>query len=151
MYELGLILFFLLLGFGIGKHGERRHYLSIAKREEEHLNIPVVSFEKPPDDRTVAEARLATGCVVVSIDYYKRFLAGMRMFFGGELSSYASLIDRARREAVLRMRESCPEAHLFLNCRMETSSISKGKQKAVGPVEVFAYATAIIYADEIRS
>ena len=41
---------------------------------------------------------------MVSVDYFKRFLAGLRMIFGGRVSSYESLLDRARREALLRMR-----------------------------------------------
>ena len=83
------------------------------------------------------------GVVVVSIDYYKRFLMGFRKIFGGELRSYSPLIDRGRRESLLRMKESCPDADLFLNCRLETSTISSGKGKAVGCVEVVAYSTAI--------
>ena len=65
------------------------------------------------------------------------------MVFGGEMKSYSSIIDRGRREAILRMKESCPDADLFLNCRLETSSISKGKGKVVGCAEVLAYATAV--------
>ncbi len=86
---------------------------------------------------------MALGSVVVSVDHYKRFLAGFRMIFGGEMHSYCSLIDRGRREALLRMRESFREADLFLNCRLETASISKGQGKATGTVEVVAYATGI--------
>ena len=147
-----LIIFFLLLvlGFIVGKRNESRHYASIHKRELDKLPIPVVSFDYLPVDRPVKELQLVTGSVVVSVDYYKRFLAGLRHFFGGEIASYASLIDRARREAVLRMKESCPQADLFLNLRVETSGISRGKKKSVGCVEALAYATAVVYADEIR-
>ena len=65
------------------------------------------------------------------------------MVFGGEMKSYSSVIDRGRREAILRMKEASPEADLFLNCRLETSSVSKGQGKAVGCAEVLAYATAV--------
>jgi uncharacterized protein YbjQ (UPF0145 family) len=67
------------------------------------------------------------------------------MIFGGEMRSYASLIDRGRREALLRMKEQFPSADIFVNCRMETSSISSGQGKAIGCVEVLAFATAIKY------
>ena len=56
-----------------------------------------------------------------------------------------TLIDRARREAVLRMKESCPEADLVINLRLETSSITKGRGKQIGSVEVLAYGTAIYF------
>ena len=85
--------------------------------------------------------------MVVSLDYFKRFLASLRNLFGGRVRSYESLLDRARREAVLRMQDECPEADMILNFRMETSSIAntKGKQGA-GGVEVLAYGTMVRYA-----
>ena len=83
------------------------------------------------------------GSVVVSIDHFKRFLSAFRQFFGGEMKSYSSVIDRGRREAILRMTEAAPDASMFRNWRLETSSISKGGGKAVGCAEVVAYATAV--------
>ena len=38
-----------------------------------------------------------------------------------------------------------PEADLIVNFRIQTSSISKGRNKEIGTVEVFAYGTAIRY------
>ena len=150
---LGLLFAFglLALGFGAGKYLEAKHYVSIRQREAATLHIPVVTFENLSEDKPVASASLAIGSVVVSVDYYKRFLAGLRMFFGGELRSYSSLLDRARREAILRMKESHPAARMFLNCRLETASISKGEKQKIGTVEVFAYSTAITFADEVHS
>ena len=85
--------------------------------------------------------------MVISYDYFKRFLAGLRLIFGGEVKSYVGLIDRGRREAVLRMREKHPDADLIINLRTETSSISKGgRRRGMGTVEVVAYGTAIWYA-----
>ena len=133
----------LALGFVVGKINERNHYESIHKREQEFLNTPVVSWKTLGEDRPVKRARLATGCVVVSVDHYKRFLMKFRVIFGGEVRSYASLIDRGRREAILRMKASCPSADIFLNCRIETSTISNGQGNATGTVEVLAYGTAV--------
>ena len=65
--------------------------------------------------------------------------------FGGNVQSYETLVDRARREAVLRMKESCPHADQVINLRLETSSITKGKGKQVGAVEVLASGTAIYF------
>ena len=91
---------------------------------------------------------MVQGNVVISIDYFKRFLAGLRMIFGGRIRAYESLVDRARREALLRMRRAARDmgaAYVF-NVRMETASISKGANNAIGSVEVVAYGTAIIPA-----
>ena len=58
------------------------------------------------------------------------------------------LVDRGRREAILRMKEQCADADLIVNLRIETSRISKGaKRRSLGTVEVFAYGTALWYAE----
>ncbi|MBC8244337.1 MAG: heavy metal-binding domain-containing protein [Verrucomicrobia bacterium] len=133
----------LLLAYVTGKIAEKRHYTRIRVREEQWVNIPAITGKHLPDLPAVASAELVVGSVVVSVDHFKRFLSNFRKFFGGELKSYSSVIDRGRREAILRMKESSPEADLFLNCRLETSSVSKGKGKAVGCAELVAYATAV--------
>ena len=57
-----------------------------------------------------------------------------------------TLLDRARREAILRLKESCSGATQVINLRIETSSISKGEGDSIGSVEVLAYGTAL-YCD----
>jgi uncharacterized protein YbjQ (UPF0145 family) len=151
MIELAFAVVLTGLACGVGTTVERRHYKRIRLRESASLHVPVATFKTPPAGRRVSSATLAVGSVVISVDYYKRFLARLRMFFGGELKSYSSLLDRARREAVLRMKESCPQAEMFINFRFETASISKGRNKAIGSVEVLAYSTALQFADEVRS
>ena len=141
--ELLFALALLVVAYFTGKVAERRHYLSIQEREERWLTIPATTTKHLPELPAVASANLAVGSVVVSVDHFKRFLAAFRRVFGGEMKSYSSVIDRGRREAILRMKESHPDADMFLNCRLETSSISKGRGKAVGCAEVLAYSTAV--------
>ncbi len=146
MYQILLFLSLLLLGWFFGKMAEKRHYRLIEQRERELVKLPTTNRRKvlgPP--RRIKESRMVRGSVVISVDYFKRILAALRMFFGGGVSSYETLVDRARREAILRMKESCPEADQFVNLRLETSSIYKGRGKQVGSVEVIAYATAIMF------
>jgi len=145
LLQLGVPIGLLVVGYVAGKIAERRHYKSIHAREEALLDLPAVTFKGLDDPRPVKESRLALGAVVVSVDHYKRFLMAFRRIFGGEVHSYASLIDRGRREAILRMKESCPDADLLLNCRVETSTISNGAGKSTGTVEVLAYATAVVF------
>ncbi|MCP3977823.1 MAG: YbjQ family protein [bacterium] len=145
--QLGLPIALLVLGYVAGRIAESRHYKSIHAREKVHQATPAVSWRTLHDDRSVMYAMLSTGSVVVSVDHYKRFLMFFRKIFGGEVRSYASLIDRGRREAILRMKEACPTADLFLNCRIETSTISNGQGKATGTVEILAYGTAIKFAE----
>jgi uncharacterized protein YbjQ (UPF0145 family) len=126
-----------------GRQVERSHYRDIAERERTWLPVPAVTAKTLHDRRPVARADLALGSVVVSVDYYKRFLMALRTLIGGEVTSYATLIDRARREALLRMKESCPGADLFLNCRLETATVFKGVRGTTGSVEILAYGTAV--------
>ena len=83
------------------------------------------------------------------LDYFKRFLAMLRTLFGGRVRSYENLLDRARREAILRMKEEARSlnAERIFNIKLETASISKNAAGNIGSVEVFAYGTAIINSD----
>ena len=143
LFSFSIPLILLVLGYAAGKIAESRHYRRIREREQRHLKTPAVTWKTLVDERPVKSVRLAAGSVVVSVDYYKRFLTAFRRIFGGEIRAYAPLLDRGRREAILRMKESCPEADMFLNCRVETSTISSGSGKATGCVEVLAYGTAV--------
>jgi len=132
-------------GYFFGRHAEKKHYRSIVERENALISLPITSSRHVMILREIDSSRLVLGGVVISVDYFKRILAGLRNIFGGNVRSYETLLDRARREAVLRLRESCLDADEIINLRIETSSISKGGDSKIGCVEVLAYATAIYY------
>jgi len=139
------------LGYIFGRIAETRHYQSIHAREQAFLGLPSTSSKKPMGNLgPFSHAHLVQGNVVISVDYFKRFLATLRNIFGGTVQAYETLLDRARREAVLRLKESCPEADQIINLRLETSSISKGDSERIGSVEVLAYGTAIYYHKTIQ-
>jgi len=147
MYGLALFLFLLTLGYVAGRYQEQRHYRSIMRREAAFRRIPVFATRHLPADLGPGtETVLVTGSVVISVDYFKRFLAGVRMLFGGRMRSYETLIERARREAILRAQDQARRkgAKMLYNLKLETASISKGAKDTVGSVEVLAYATAVI-------
>ena len=143
-----LIIFLILIatGYGVGSFLEKRHYTSIEKREVELLNLPAVTIRSGFDPQEVTSAGIVQGSAVISVDYFKRILASLRNFFGGTIRSYETLIDRARREAVLRMKESAPDGtKLIVNVRVETSTIGKNShKKSVSCVEAIAYGTALV-------
>lgn len=147
MIELGIFLTLLVVGYAFGRTAERRHYKSIFQREAAFRRIPVFATRHLPEDldRDV-RTTLVMGSVVISVDYFKRFLAGLRMLVGGRMTAYESLIDRARREAVLRMQDQARRkgAKSVFNIKFETASISKGAKDTVGSIEVLAYGTAVI-------
>ncbi len=145
--DLIIFLVLMLLGYGFGRYAERRHYESIISREKKYRQqILLIQSRIPPESSHSPDSQLVTGSVVISVDYFKRFLAGLRSFFGGRVKSYENLVDRARREAILRMQEQALKlgADKVINLRIETSSISKGRKQKIGSVEVLAYGTALI-------
>ncbi|WP_333609176.1 YbjQ family protein [Arsukibacterium sp.] len=134
----------LLLGFFVGRYLESQHFSSIAQREAELVVLPNTSsrYLLIPMQQ-IERSELVTGSVVISIDYFKRIVAGLRSLVGGPVQSYETLLDRARREAMLRMKESCPGASQIINIRIETSSIYNAAGNGIGSVELLAYGTAI--------
>lgn len=147
MSNLIIFLILLALGYFVGSLTERRHFRSIEKREDEMLSKPIVTLENvtQPEDQ-IESARLVSGSAVISVDYFKRLLASLRNIFGGTVKSYESLLDRARREALLRMRAEAPDADIIVNVRIETSSIGRrANKKGVGCVEAIAYGTSVTF------
>ena len=144
--DLFIVLLLLVLGYAFGRLAEWRHYKTIRRREDEYSDLIVVTTKTLPPMTPSPSAALVRGSAVISVDYFKRFVANLRKIFGGRLRTYESLLDRARREAILRMQEQAREfgATMIFNMRFETSSISKGRKDAVGTVEVLAYGTAIV-------
>lgn len=148
LFVVGVTLVLLAVGYGVGSSREKAHYKSIIERERRLRGLPVASTRRAPETDPPVATRLVAGNAVISVDYFKRFVAGLRMLVGGRLSTYESLVDRARREALLRMQEDAESvgASMVLNVRVETSSVSKGQggSGSVGSVEVLAYGTAIL-------
>lgn len=148
MEYLNLIIFVTLLtvGYVVGQWIEKKHFKSIIEREERYRKLLTFNERFPPKELKSVNVELVGGNVVISIDYFKRIAAGLRGLIGGRVSAYETLVERARREAILRMKESAHKkgASMIINVRLETASISKGKKQQIGSVEVYAYGTAII-------
>lgn len=136
----------IVLGYVFGRLAEQRHYQAIHAREKALLYLPTSAGKTPLMGGTPVRCALVSGGVVVSVDSFKRAAAGLRALVGGPLKSYESLLDRAKREAILRLKESCPDAHEIVNLRLEAVPLSKGAKGGARAVEVFAYATAIYIA-----
>ena len=81
--EFGLFILLMILGYGVGTITEKRHYASIRKREAELQPVLVISSKYLPESETVPKVTLVRGSAVISVDYFKRFIAGLRQIFGG--------------------------------------------------------------------
>ncbi len=144
--ELVIFLVLLGLGYGFGRLSERRHYQSIIQREQELRDIALVPIKIPPPEYLKHDSTLVSGSVVISVDYFKTVAASLRNIFGGRVGAYESLLDRARREAALRMQEEARQlgADTVYNVKYETSRIGENAAKGLGSVEVLAYGTALM-------
>jgi uncharacterized protein YbjQ (UPF0145 family) len=61
------------------------------------------------------------------------------------MSAYESLLDRARREALLRMKQEALRqgCKLILNVKVESTNVTGGFRGGLPAIEVFAYGTAL--------
>jgi uncharacterized protein YbjQ (UPF0145 family) len=136
----------LVVAYFTGTALERRHYASIRERELCLRSLPAVTFRSVPPGWTVTECTLITGSVVISVDYFKRFLSGLRMIFGGRVKAYETLLDRARREALLRLKEDVVRRgyHAVVNVRLETCRIANARNsERIAGLEVLAFGTGV--------
>ncbi len=145
MFNLVVICILLLVGLVFGKMAEKKHLKSIIKRENQLNALPAIASRYPPSGDNVGPYRqlLVTGNVVIASDYFKTFLSGLINIFGGRVTPFESLLDRARREAMLRMKASADavNAEFVFNVKYQTATI---QQKGSGAIEVLAYGTALI-------
>jgi uncharacterized protein YbjQ (UPF0145 family) len=145
--QIAVPLVLLAIAFFSGRHIERRHYESIRRRERELQMLPAVTFRQIPSTWAVDAVGVVSGSVVVSVDYFKRFLAGLRTLVGGPIQSYETLLDRARREAILRCKEDARARgfQAVVNLRLETTRVSRASRdsRATAGVEVLAFGTGL--------
>ena len=139
----------LSLCFSLGTIREKRHYKSIKKREVSLFKKPYINFSKEAiSNQKIKMARLVIGEVVLGCDRFKEFVYGLKTLFGGNVSVYESVLDRGKREALLRMREKALMigADIVVNTKIETSMLDPMEKKGRLPrVSVIAYGTAIKY------
>lgn len=138
----GLPLTLIAVGYFAGRALELKHYASIRARERELLAIVALNTRYVPEGVDVAGLNVVSGSVVVSSDYFKTFVAGFRNLVGGRFRGYESLLDRARREALLRMKQQAQDkgCRLVIGVRFLTTQVAGSQTPSV---EVMAYGTAV--------
>lgn len=139
IFQIILFLILFSVGWTFGRHIEQKHLRELDEKEKlfSHIRIDTNRFTE-----TSANGQLVSSNVVISHDYFKYVLANIQNFFGGRLTSYESVVERARREAMLRLKQEAARigANHIMGVRLSTTEL--GMQG--GMVEVFAYGTAIL-------
>lgn len=140
IFQIVIFLILFSVGWGFGRHIEQKHLRELDEKEKQyaHIRIDTNRFVE-----TNSNGQMISSNVVISHDYFKYVLATIRNFFGGRLVSYESIVERARREAMLRLKQKADRmgANHIMGVRLSTTEL--GMQG--GMVEVFAYGTAIIH------
>jgi len=134
---------------------ERRHLKNLLLLESGSQGVLAVTIEDLPPDWHVESCELVMGNVVISQDYFKRVAASIKGVFGGNLRVFEPLLERARREALIRMK-GVAHARGFdtiINVRIETATMAsaRGDGKGTAGVEILAFGTAISLSKERRS
>ena len=150
LFNIGIPAILIIAGFFVGSWIERRHFRRIIRREDELRDILAFAIRRAPADLALSAPHLVTGSAVISVDYFKRFAASLRGIVGGRIGSYESLFERARREAMIRMKQTARRegSHIVLNVKLDTTRIYAGGRNATVSVEAVAYGTAYRRHDE---
>ena len=138
----------LVICYCTGSIIEKNHYNNIKKREVKLFKSPFITFSKHVNSsRKVRNCGLVCSSVVIGCDNFKSFLAALLNLFGGNISVYESVLDRGRREAILRIREKAyaKNADIVMNIKLETVMLSPFGTRGQPKVCVTAYGTAVKY------
>ena len=142
--DLLIILALLIIACFVGGAIERKHFKELKQKEFLYSSFLVVNKEDVGKDAEFVG--LVSGNVVIGHDYFKAFLFAIRNLFGGRVRAYETLMERARREAIIRAKEKAisQNANAIVNLRVETVKISiGGGQNKLGCFEAIAYGTAV--------
>lgn len=143
--EIGIVVALLIVGLSAGRIAERRHFRRLAEREQAYAGSFILTDLKsyPGGVDGSRPPALVSGEVVISSDYFKTFAAALRKIIGGELRGLETLMQRARREAVLRMLDRARAAgyDAVCNIRIEGYDIagagqSRGKAMVLVAIQV---------------
>ena len=132
-----------VVGWFFGARHERQHLaqLAISEKALKHIIVSTERFYQPTlADGTQGE--LVLGSVVIAQDYFKMVIARVLSIFGKNLTTYETLLERARREALVRMRTQAHAkgySHIY-GLRFEVSNINQ----LGSMVEAIAYGTAVM-------
>jgi uncharacterized protein YbjQ (UPF0145 family) len=143
LISFGIFLVFLIIAFITGKMIAGAHLRRLDEAEAEDADMPVdnlrhlkgVSCAEPG-------GAMVMGSAVLGVDYFRTWISGLKLLIGGRLGMVEAVLDRARRQALARMRDKAKDGgyDTVVNVRIETSQVVGGKGAMT--VEVLAYGTA---------
>jgi len=139
---------FLILLYAAGSLSKYLHLGRLAAGERACEQILATNTSAFPAHAT--EAQIVLSEVVISTDHFRSLIARIRKIFGGELSTYRSMMMRARREAILRLQQQAMAGGFtgVANIRLEAADIRgdvtapRKKRKLTAICSILASGTA---------
>ena len=123
----------LFAGWLAGHLSETKHERSLAVREEALKDIETTDLRNPPGFAGAeGPCSLVSGEAVVASDTFKTWVFGLKNIVGGESKTFTRLFDRARREALLRMKERARELGCDAVCNVRFDSADIGGNATSG-------------------
>ena len=146
--EIGLFLVLLAIGVFAGRANERKHFRELQEAEDDLRDIVVSNERGIGEAGAFSRGTLVVGSVVIAEDYFKRVAASLKSLIGGNIRSYETLLERGRREAIVRMKQEARRlgAGHVVNVRLETASLSEdfSGRRPMFSAEFIAYGTALV-------
>lgn len=144
LFNIGIPLFLLVLTYFTGRVIERRHFQALDREEKALSGIRLTDLGRLPPGTRVRGGTMVQGEVVIACDYYRVFAGSLKNLFGGRIRSFETLLERARREATVRMLHEARRAgaNYVGNLRMETCSVGGKQDGNPSGVEAIVYGTA---------
>lgn len=101
LFKAAIFIVLFCIGWAFGRHIEQKRFRELEQQEARlaYIKIDISRFKT-----TQAMGQLISSNIVISHDYFKYVITSIQSFFGGRLTSYESIVERARYEAVVRLK-----------------------------------------------
>lgn len=148
LFKFGLFLILMTVGYWRGRRNERHHLQLLNAEEDAVADIFIFATRYPPPSEQPLDPILVSGSAVIGSDYFRLFVSGLRKIVGGNYRAYEQLLERGRRQALVRLKQAAKTqgATMIFNVRLTTSRISNSRAGEATQVEVLAYGTAFVPA-----
>lgn len=115
-------------GLIIGRYNEKKHFANINERESVYEGFLTSQLKSYPGAVSPAPAppTVVVAEVVIASDYLKSFLSGWRKIFGGEMKSFTTMQERAKREVILRLIEQAHAGGFNAVCNVRVEGVDLG-------------------------
>lgn len=151
LFLVGLPLVMLAFAWSMGVWITRRHETDLAQRELAVAHIYVHNTGRLQDAVLGPHPPvMVTSEVTLGVDHFRGFLGQWKSLFGGQVRSYQMVLDRARREVVMRMLEQTHALgyNALANVRIDFADISGSalRRRKAADISVLASGTAYYVA-----